>query len=139
MVRERKARRGGFTLIELLLVVVIIGILAAIVVPRLTSRADDTRITAAKEQIRVFQTCLDMYHMDNGFYPSTEQTLASLIVMPTGEPAPAKWKQYLNAGAVPQDPWAHEYIYQQIDNNNYDIRSMGPDGKDGTEDDILKP
>ena len=134
-----RARRAGFTLIELLLVVVIIGILAAIVVPKLTGRADDARKVAAQDQIRTFQTCLDMYHMDNGFYPSSDQTLTALVVQPTGEPAPAKWKQYLNAAAVPQDPWGHEYIYQALDNNNYDIRSMGPDGKDGTEDDILKP
>jgi general secretion pathway protein G len=140
MIRRKKdSKRAGFTLIELLLVVVIIGILAAIVVPRLVGRSVEAQIAAAREQIRIFATSLDMYHMDNGFYPSTEQGLQSLIVQPTGEPEPKKWKQYLNAASLPLDPWGHEYLYMAMDTNNFDIKSMGPDGKDGTEDDILKP
>ncbi len=77
-----------------------------------------------------------MYKMDNDTYPTTGQGLAALIASPT--PAPAKWKQYLNASPVPQDPWSHDYIYR-ASGDSYDIHSTGPDGIDGTDDDVVMP
>jgi general secretion pathway protein G len=132
---KTRSRRAGFTLIELLLVVVIIGILAAIVVPRLTGRADDARIAAAKQQMAIFKNMLETYHMDNGFFPTSDQKLDALVMMPTGEPQPKKWKKLLNGDIVPLDPWGNPYVYIS-DGQNYDVSCMGADGQEGTEDDI---
>ena len=139
----RRRRNEGFTLIELLLVVVIIGILAAIVVPKLAGRSEDARIARAEGDIAALKTALGLYEVDNGKYPNSDQGLESLIVQPTTAPEPKNWKgPYLQEEKIPVDPWGHPYSYTQPGTRNtsgFDLYSFGPDGEDGTEDDIPKP
>jgi len=139
--RSRGRRTEGFTLIELLLVVVIIGILAAIVVPRLVGRSDEARITAAKGDLSSITKVLGAYEVDNGKYPTTAQTLNSLLVKPSAAPEPKNWKgPYLqNVTEIPKDPWGNDYQYLCPGSKfptGFDLFSYGPDGQSGTEDDI---
>lgn len=128
----------GFTLIELMIVVVILAVLAAAVVPRLAGRTQQARIATAKMDISGnINVALDLYELDNGRYPSTEQGLASLITKPSSSPAPANWNgPYLKK--KPADPWGNEYKYVSpgAHSNDYDLYSAGPDGAEGGADDI---
>lgn len=140
---KRRKRTQGFTLIELLLVVVIIGILAAIVVPKLTGRSEDARISAAKSDLNNIRTALSMYEVDNGKYPTTDQGLNALLQKPGGAPEPKNWKgPYLqNLTEVPLDPWGHKYEYLSPGAKNatgFDLFSAGPDGQPGSQDDVEK-
>lgn len=129
----------GFTLIELMLVIVIIGALAAMVVPRLVGRSDEARIGAARADIKGnLSLALRLYEVDNGRYPTTQQGLAALLVKPSSPPVPENWKgPYIEQ--EPLDPWKRPYLYRHPGTHpprDYDLFSAGPDGKDGTEDDI---
>ena len=125
----------GFTLIELLLVLVILGILAAIVVPKFAGRTEQARTTAATTQIATFSTALDAFEVDNGYYPKGKNGLQDLVVQPRDTPS---WKgPYLKE--IPLDPWQHPYVYEcpgKHNSNGYDIMSVGPDGRVGGDDDI---
>lgn len=129
-------KAAGFTLIEVMVVVVILGILAAIVVPRIMDRPDEARITKARQDIRALEAALNLYRLDNYVYPSTDQGLEALIEKPTS-PEPPRWKEGGYVDRLPQDPWQRPYQYLSPGSHGaLDIYSMGPDGQPGTDDDI---
>jgi general secretion pathway protein G len=127
----------GFTLIELMVVIVIIGILAAYIAPKFINRTEDAKINAAKAQIRSFETGLKLFRLDNGFYPTTDQGLASLVTQPTTGRVPEKYKQggYIESSKVPNDPWNNPYIYESPGSHgfDYEIKCLGADGIEGGE------
>jgi general secretion pathway protein G len=100
---------GGFTLMEVLVVVAILGILAAIIVPRVMERPDEAKKIAAKADIQALVNALKLYRLDSGFYPSTDQGLGALVQRPTTNPAPNNWRAYLDK--MPRDPWGGDYQY----------------------------
>ncbi len=129
-----KPYRGvrGFTLIEVMVVVVILGILAAVVVPRIMDRPDTARITKARQDIRVLEGALNLYKLDNHFYPSTEQGLDALAQEPSGDPEPRNWKQGGYIDRLPLDPWGNPYQYLNPGaHGTIDIYSPGADGQLG--------
>ena len=120
----------GFTLIEIMVVVVILGILAALVVPRVIGRTDEARAVAAKQDIAAIMQALKLYRLDNGRYPGAEQGLQALFAKPQTQPVPGNWKQYLDR--VPKDPWGN--IYQYLNpgvRGEIDVFSLGADGQPG--------
>ncbi len=133
---SRDNKQSGFTLIEMMVVVIIIGILAALVAPRLMQRADDARVTEARIQIMNFETALKMFKIDNGFYPSTEQGLDALISAPISGRIPENFRAdgYLGKKTLKADPWDNEYIYISPGmQGDYDIISYGADKQPGGE------
>lgn len=130
--------RSGFTLIEIMLVVIIIGILTAMIIPNIAGRSDQARKTAARSDIQSnLATALDLYHMDNGQYPATEQGLNALIVLPAQPPVPNQWNgPYLKKKTLPKDPWGRDYVYVSPGVHNvdtYDLSSLGPKGIAGSD------
>jgi general secretion pathway protein G len=139
MTSSNKNSLTGFTLIEIMLVVIIIGVLAAMVMPRLSGRSEQAKEAAALADIEAnIATALDMYELDNGRYPTTEQGLAALVKKPALSPAATDWHgPYLKR--EPHDPWANTYIYKSPGLHNvedYDLSSCGKDGVEGNADDI---
>lgn len=130
---RRSAAEAGFTLIELLVVLLILGLLATIVMPRLFGRAEEAKITAAKVQIRTLEDALHQYEVDNGGYPTTEDGLDALVKAPS---TATHWREggYLEKGAVPKDPWGNPYVYLSPGTHgDYDLVSYGADGAPGGE------
>ena len=123
-------RESGFTLIEVMVVVVILGILAAIIVPKIMSRPEQARIVKVKQDIIAIQSALDLYKLDNGMYPTTDQGLEALVKKPTTPPVPRNWKSEGYLQDVPVDPWGEAYQYIN-DNDKAKIFSFGPKGRDG--------
>ena len=127
----------GFTLIELMVVIVILGILAGLLVPRIMGRPDEARQLKAKIQIEGLETALKLYKLDNGMYPDTGQGLQALIERPETEPFPKKWRKggYLEKGRLPKDPWENDFVYLSPGiHGDYEIISYGADGVPGGED-----
>jgi len=128
-------RRQGFTLVEMLLVLVILGVLAAIVYPKVAGRGEQARVTSTQTQIASFKTALDAFEVDNGYYPKGRNGLLDLVQKPRDA---VNWRgPYLES--IPKDPWGNDYTYECPGKHNpssYDIMSMGPDGRSGSEDDI---
>ncbi len=124
----------GFTLIEVMVVVVILGILAAVVVPKIMDNPDKARVTKAKADIRAFESALDLYKLDNFNYPSTDQGLEALVSKPAGSPEAKNWKAGGYLGKLPNDPWGNPYQYLQPGSHgSVDIFSYGADGRPGGE------
>ena len=121
---------SGFTLIEVMAVVVILGILAAIILPKIMSRPEQARIVKVKQDLLAIQSALDLYKLDNGFYPSTDQGLQALVSKPTSSPVPRNWKSEGYLGELPKDPWGEAYQYLN-DSEKLRIFSYGPKGKEG--------
>jgi general secretion pathway protein G len=120
----------GFTLIEIMVVVVILGILAALVVPRVIGRTDEARAVAAKQDIAAIMQALKLYRLDNGRYPSAEQSLQALFAKPQTQPVPTNWKQYLDR--LPKDPWGNVYQYLNPGlRGEIDVFSLGADAQPG--------
>ena len=127
----------GFTLIELMVVIVILGILAGLIVPRIMGRPEEAKQLKAKMQIESLETALKLYKLDNGMYPDTEQGLQALIEQPETGIIPKNWRKngYLEKGKVPKDPWGNEFVYLSPGaHGDYDIISYGADGVPDGED-----
>ena len=135
--RKVLADTKGFSLIELMVVIVILGILAGMIMPRLMGRTDDAKQVKAKVDIAALTTALQLYKLDNGEYPTTEQGLKALIEPPEKEGGAGNWKKggYIEKQSVPKDPWGREFIYLSPGiHRDYDILSYGADGVPGGED-----
>ncbi|AXQ29441.1 type II secretion system protein GspG [Solimonas sp. K1W22B-7] len=128
-------RQGGFTLIEIMVVVVILGILAAFVVPNIMSKPDEARIVKAKQDIRALESALSMYKLDNFYYPSSQQGLEALVTKPSGEPEPRNYNSGGYIKSLPKDPWGNPYQYLSPGTHNadFDIFSLGTDNRPGGE------
>lgn len=138
MGNARRRSRKGFTLIELLVVLVILGLLAALVAPRFLKQVGKGQTGAATAQIKNFAGALELYMLDAGSAPSTEQGLEALLAEPGGSPRPLKWRgPYMDT--IPLDPWGNEYVYEEPGPNGEDflIVSYGQDGKQGGSDDDM--
>jgi general secretion pathway protein G len=120
----------GFTLIEVMVVVVILGILAALIVPKIMSRPEQARLVKVKQDILAIQSALDLYKLDNSIYPTTEQGLEALVKKPESSPVPHNWKSDGYLQQLPVDPWGEPYQYNN-DNEKLRIFSYGPKGKEG--------
>jgi len=126
----------GFTLIEIMVVMVILGILAGLIVPRIMDRPEEARRTKAAIQIQSLEQALKLYKLDNGQYPSTEQGLQALVEAPSVGRLAKKWREggYLDKGKVPKDPWDSDFVYISPGlHGDFDLMSYGPDGEPGGE------
>jgi general secretion pathway protein G len=133
----KKIDGRGFTLIELMVVIVILGILAGLIIPRIMGRPEEAKQLKAKMQIESLETALKLYKLDNGMYPDTEQGMQALIEMPETGTIPKNWRKngYLEKGRLPKDPWGNEFIYLSPGaHGEYDIISYGADGVPDGED-----
>ena len=125
-------KRRGFTLVEVLVVVVILGLLAALVVPRVVGRGEEAKRTAASVQIREIEQALEMYRLDSSMYPTTAQGLEALVVKPSIPPEPRKYREGGYLRKLPSDPWGSPFVYRQPgDHGEYDLFSPGADGEEG--------
>ena len=130
--RPLRRLQAGFTLIELMVVLVIIGVLAALIVPNVLDRADDARSTAARTDVNNLVQALKLYRLDNQRYPTAEQGLQALIARPSNPPVPGNWKPYLDK--LPNDPWGRAYQYLNPGvKGEIDVMSFGADGQPGGE------
>jgi len=135
-IEKRKKCPSGFTLIELMVVIVILGILAGLIVPRIMGRPEEAKQVKAALQIESIETALKLYKLDNGMYPDTDQGLEALVNKPETGSVSQKWREggYLEKGRVPKDPWGNDFIYLSPGlHGDYDIVSYGADGVAGGE------
>jgi len=132
MNKMKNLNQRGFTLIEIMVVVVILGILAGIVVPKLLERPEEARRTKAAVQIRSLEEALGLFKLDNGFYPATEQGLKALVERPSTGRIPSRFRDGGYIKKVPADPWGQPYLYLSPGTHgDFDLFSYGPDGESG--------
>jgi general secretion pathway protein G len=136
MMRKKSNKlKAGFTLIEIMVVVIIIGLMATMLAPRILSRPDEARVTRTKTDMASIASALQLYRLDSGFYPTTDQGLMALIVAPTNEPIPMGWKPegYIEGTEPPKDPWGRIYMYRSPaeSGSGFEIISYGADGIEG--------
>jgi general secretion pathway protein G len=131
---SRRRRHAGFTLVEIMIVVIIIGLLAAFIVPQYMSRVDEARVTKTKDDIQAISTALTLYRLDNFTYPSTEQGLSALVQKPN-DPNVKNWRTGGYLQRMPKDPWGNPYQYALpgTHGGEYDLFSTGADGQPGGE------
>jgi len=130
--RRQGPLQHGFTLIEIMVVVVIIGLLAAIIAPNILGKSDQARVTVARTQLKQIANALDLYKLDNHTYPSTQQGLQALVKKPSGFPEAKNWNADGYMKAIPNDPWDNPYQYVSPGANHaYDLYSYGSDGREG--------
>jgi general secretion pathway protein G len=133
--KKIKSKQSGFTLIEIMVVVVILGILAAAVVPKIMSRPKEARIAKAKNDITSLESALNIYKLDNYQYPSTDQGLEALVSKPSGSPQPRNYKDGGYIKKLNKDPWGKDYLYLNPGTHGeLDIYSLGPDGQPSDDD-----
>lgn len=125
-------RSAGYTLLEITIVVFILGLLATVVVPRMVGRTDEARRTKALADLKAIQQSLNLYRLDTGAYPSTEQGLDALVRKPERPPVPRNWRAEGYLERVPADPWGNLYVYVS-DGTRFTLRSLGADGVEGGE------
>lgn len=130
IVHRHLAAQRGFTLIEIMIVVVIIGVLGALIVPQFMGRPEQAKITAARSDLKAIATAIEMYRLDNGHYPSTEQGLEALVTRPQGEPPALNWSPRGYLRQVPIDPWGTPYQYV-LAGSVFTLRSFGADKQPG--------
>ncbi len=135
--RRRLRRRRGFTLMEVLLVLAILVILGSLVVANFSGVFASSKVKAAKAQLGAFKTQLDLYMLDLGSYPTTQQGLQALRTPPPDLANPAKWAGPYAKDDIPKDPWDNDYVYELLGPSQYRISSPGPDGQLGTDDDVV--
>lgn len=136
MKKHRQNSQAGFTLIELMVVIIILGVLAGMIIPRVMGRPDEARQAKAKIQIESMESALKLYKLDNGGYPATEQGLQALVEAPTAGNLPKNWRQggYLEKGKVPKDPWGNDFVYVSPGSHgDFDLSCLGKDGEAGGE------
>ena len=130
---QGRRRSAGFTLIEVMVVIVILGIMAALVVPNIVGRQDQAQVVAGRQDVASLGSALDLYKLDNNVYPSTEQGLRALVERPQGFPEPRNWKGPYLRRSLPEDPWGNPYQYIATD-GDFELYSLGADGQEGGED-----
>jgi general secretion pathway protein G len=136
MLERRVPGRLGFTLIEILVVITVIGLLAALVGPRILGRVSEAKSATAKAQLEMLGVALDNYRLDNGSYPTTEQGLTALQEKPSRDPAPLNWRGPYLKRTIPADPWGRPYVYRspgEHDPAGNDLSTLGKDGQPGGE------
>ncbi len=133
---NRRQKQSGFTLLEIMVVIVILGVLASMVAPNIIGNKDKADLQKAVSDIVALENALDMYKLENNFYPSTQQGLEALVNKPSGSPAPKAYRDNGYIRRLPKDPWGNEYLMLSPgENGPVDIFSAGPDGQPGTDDD----
>ncbi|HAS88096.1 MAG TPA: type II secretion system protein GspG [Desulfovibrio sp.] len=137
-IADFKKGQRGFSLIELMIVIVILGLLASMLVPKIMDRPNEARVTKAKMDMKALDSALKLYKLDTGRYPTTEQGLQALITKPDTRPVPRNYRKggYLDSTAAPVDPWGYDYIYRSPgeEDRPYELISLGADGMEGGED-----
>jgi general secretion pathway protein G len=127
----------GFTLIELMVVVVILGILAGLIIPKIMGKPEEAKRLKARMQVEQLEQALKLYYLDNGEYPTTEQGLTALVEKPATEPVPKRWKEggYLEKKKIPADPWDNPFVYISpgVHDKDFDLVSYGADREEGGE------